>query len=217
MVNRFLDPLEESIITSLIGAATRSSSSPSCTGTPPASPIPAVQDCSSRSTSRGRRSSRIYMFVWMAKFGAAYGVRTGIHVGVDVMINRANDRRPRLVRPVRPDGRRALHAHRRQLRRAPSSGSDRHTIRCRPTSNCRSGSSTRASRLARTSCASASCSPRGPSMHRRAAARRPHAPRLQGRETKTDRVSTLPSPTCTRAQAGSAGMTGLVIFDCCSR
>ncbi|MES2166788.1 MAG: TRAP transporter small permease [Pseudomonadota bacterium] len=26
----------------------------------------------------------IYMFVWMAKFGAAYGVRTGIHVGVDV-------------------------------------------------------------------------------------------------------------------------------------
>jgi C4-dicarboxylate transporter DctQ subunit len=30
----------------------------------------------------------IYMFVWMAKFGAAYGVRTGIHVGVDVLVNR---------------------------------------------------------------------------------------------------------------------------------
>ncbi|MFZ1775264.1 MAG: TRAP transporter small permease [Rhizobiaceae bacterium] len=30
----------------------------------------------------------IYMFVWMAKFGAAYGVRTGIHVGVDVLIER---------------------------------------------------------------------------------------------------------------------------------
>src|SRR5674476_1022226 len=29
----------------------------------------------------------IYMFVWMAKFGAAYGVRTGIHVGVDVFVN----------------------------------------------------------------------------------------------------------------------------------
>jgi C4-dicarboxylate transporter DctQ subunit len=29
----------------------------------------------------------IYMFIWMAKFGAAYGVRTGIHVGVDVLIN----------------------------------------------------------------------------------------------------------------------------------
>ena len=30
----------------------------------------------------------IYMFVWMAKFGAAYGVRTGIHVGVDVLVNK---------------------------------------------------------------------------------------------------------------------------------
>lgn len=30
----------------------------------------------------------IYMFIWMAKFGAAYGVRTGIHVGVDVLINK---------------------------------------------------------------------------------------------------------------------------------
>jgi C4-dicarboxylate transporter DctQ subunit len=28
----------------------------------------------------------IYLFVWMAKFGAAYGVRTGIHVGVDVVV-----------------------------------------------------------------------------------------------------------------------------------
>ena len=32
----------------------------------------------------------IYMFIWMAKFGAAYGVRTGIHVGVDVLIKRLN-------------------------------------------------------------------------------------------------------------------------------
>src|SRR3977135_4025876 len=30
----------------------------------------------------------IYMFVWMAKFGAAYGVRTGIHVGGAVPGNR---------------------------------------------------------------------------------------------------------------------------------
>jgi C4-dicarboxylate transporter DctM subunit len=28
----------------------------------------------------------IIMFVWMAKFGAAYGVRTGVHVGVDVAL-----------------------------------------------------------------------------------------------------------------------------------
>src|SRR3974377_326632 len=38
----------------------------------------------------------IYMFVWMAKFGAAYGVRTGIHVGVDVLVNLLppNSRKP---------------------------------------------------------------------------------------------------------------------------
>lgn len=28
----------------------------------------------------------IVMFVWMAKFGAAYGVRSGVHVGVDVAL-----------------------------------------------------------------------------------------------------------------------------------
>lgn len=30
----------------------------------------------------------IFMVVWMAKFGAAYGVRTGIHVGVDLLVDR---------------------------------------------------------------------------------------------------------------------------------
>jgi C4-dicarboxylate transporter, DctQ subunit len=39
----------------------------------------------------------IYMFVWMAKFGAAYGVRTGIHVGVDVVVNMLSERKRRPV------------------------------------------------------------------------------------------------------------------------
>ena len=39
----------------------------------------------------------IYMFVWMAKFGAAYGVRTGIHVGVDVLVNQLDDKARRPV------------------------------------------------------------------------------------------------------------------------
>jgi len=39
----------------------------------------------------------IYMFVWMAKFGAAYGVRTGIHVGVDVLVNNLS---PQARRPM---------------------------------------------------------------------------------------------------------------------
>jgi TRAP-type C4-dicarboxylate transport system permease small subunit len=38
-----------------------------------------------------------YMFVWMAKFGAALGVRTGIHVGVDVFVNRLS---PAARKPV---------------------------------------------------------------------------------------------------------------------
>lgn len=37
----------------------------------------------------------IYLFVWMAKFGAAYGVRTGIHVGVDVLVVRLSKSRRR--------------------------------------------------------------------------------------------------------------------------
>lgn len=44
------------------------------------------------------QEATIYLFVWMAKFGAAYGVRTGIHVGVDVLINRlSEDNRSRFV------------------------------------------------------------------------------------------------------------------------
>nr|AAF72734.1 small integral membrane transport protein [Cereibacter sphaeroides] len=35
----------------------------------------------------------IILFVWMAKFGAAYGVRTGIHVGIDVLINKLDERK----------------------------------------------------------------------------------------------------------------------------
>jgi C4-dicarboxylate transporter DctQ subunit len=39
----------------------------------------------------------IYMFVWMAKFGAAYGVRTGIHVGVDVLVLALKPERRKMV------------------------------------------------------------------------------------------------------------------------
>ncbi|WP_298608793.1 TRAP transporter small permease [uncultured Thiothrix sp.] len=39
----------------------------------------------------------IILFVWMAKFGAAYGVRQGIHVGVDVLVNRLNPEKRRII------------------------------------------------------------------------------------------------------------------------
>jgi C4-dicarboxylate transporter DctQ subunit len=92
MINRFLDHLEEWLITFLIGAATviifvavvHRYLTGFATG--------AFQDALLRIDLAWAQELTIYMFVWMAKFGAAYGVRTGIHVGVDVAINSMNER-----------------------------------------------------------------------------------------------------------------------------
>jgi C4-dicarboxylate transporter, DctQ subunit len=86
MILRLLDRLEETLIASLMAAATlvifvavvhRYISG-----------IPVIQDFVLSWDFSWAQELCIYMFVWMAKFGAAYGVRTGIHVGVDVVINR---------------------------------------------------------------------------------------------------------------------------------
>ena len=88
---KYLDHLEEWIITFLMGAATliifvavvhRYAASAS---------IPGLQDWLLTLNLSWAQELTIIMFVWMAKFGAAYGVRTGIHVGVDVLINRLDD------------------------------------------------------------------------------------------------------------------------------
>jgi len=88
---KYLDHLEEIIITFLIGAATviifvavvhRYLSGFS---------IPGLQDWLLTINMSWAQELCIYMFVWMAKFGAAYGVRSGIHVGVDVIVNRLPD------------------------------------------------------------------------------------------------------------------------------
>jgi C4-dicarboxylate transporter DctQ subunit len=92
MVNRFLDHLEEWLITSLIGAATvvifvavlHRYATGFATG--------GLQDALLKLDFSWAQELCIYMFVWMAKFGAAYGVRTGIHVGVDVMINNISEK-----------------------------------------------------------------------------------------------------------------------------
>ena len=85
-MNKYLDHLEEWIITFLIGAATvvifvavahRYASS---------IPIPGLQDWLLTINLSWAQELCIYMFVWMAKFGAAYGVRHGTHVGVDVLV-----------------------------------------------------------------------------------------------------------------------------------
>ena len=85
---KYLDRLEEIIITFLIGAATLVIFAAVIHRYLSGLPIPGLQDWLLGINMAWAQELCIYMFVWMAKFGAAYGVRTGIHVGVDVLINR---------------------------------------------------------------------------------------------------------------------------------
>ena len=91
-MNKFLNHLEEWLITFLMGAATLiifvSVVHRYGTGVD----FPLLQDWLLSINMGWAQELTIIMFVWMAKFGAAYGVRTGIHVGVDVLINRMNDK-----------------------------------------------------------------------------------------------------------------------------
>ena len=92
---RLLDRLEETIIATLIGAATLlifvSVAHRFATGVGFLYPFMRRIDLS------WAQELCIFMFVWMAKFGAAYGVRTGIHVGVDVLVTRLNPAPRRLL------------------------------------------------------------------------------------------------------------------------
>jgi len=85
---KYLDHLEEWIITFLIGSATLVIFLAVAHRYLSGLPIPGMQDWLLGINMAWAQELCIYMFVWMAKFGAAYGVRTGIHVGVDVMVNR---------------------------------------------------------------------------------------------------------------------------------
>ena len=84
---KFLDRLEETIVATLIGAATVIIFLSVLHRYGAGLPIPIVQDWLISLNMSWAQEACIYMFIWMAKFGAAYGVRTGIHVGVDVFIN----------------------------------------------------------------------------------------------------------------------------------
>ncbi|UPU34444.1 TRAP transporter small permease [Geomonas paludis] len=88
---KYLDHLEEIIITFLIGAATVIIALAVGHRYLSGLPIPALQDWLLTINMSWAQELCIYMFVWMAKFGAAYGVRSGIHVGVDVLVTRLPD------------------------------------------------------------------------------------------------------------------------------
>jgi len=85
---KFLDHLEEWLITFLMGGATLIVFLAVLHRYGAGFAIPGVQDWLLSINMTWAQELTIIMFVWMAKFGAAYGVRTGIHVGVDVLINR---------------------------------------------------------------------------------------------------------------------------------
>ena len=88
---KYLDHLEEIIITFLIGMATVVVFVAVVHRYLSGVPIPGLQDWLLTINMSWAQELCIYMFVWMAKFGAAYGVRSGIHVGVDVIVNRLPD------------------------------------------------------------------------------------------------------------------------------
>jgi len=75
MFNRFLNHLEEWLISSFMAAATLVAFAAVVMRYTTGSGISWAQELT------------IYLFIWMAKFGAAYGVRTGIHIGVDFVVN----------------------------------------------------------------------------------------------------------------------------------
>jgi C4-dicarboxylate transporter, DctQ subunit len=85
---KYLDHLEEWIITFLMAAATLIIFVSIVHRYAAGLPIPGVQVWLIDLNLSWAQELCIYMFVWMAKFGAAYGVRSGIHVGVDVLVNR---------------------------------------------------------------------------------------------------------------------------------
>ncbi len=85
---KYLDHLEEIIISFLIAAATVVIFAAVLHRYFSGLPIPVLQNWLLTINMSWAQELCIYMFVWMAKFGAAYGVRTGIHVGVDVLAAR---------------------------------------------------------------------------------------------------------------------------------
>ncbi|MBF0184501.1 MAG: TRAP transporter small permease [Magnetococcales bacterium] len=83
---RFLDHLEEWLISVLMGVATLLIFAAVVHRY--ASGVPVLYPYLSQINLSWAQELCIYMFVWMAKFGAAYGVRTGVHVGVDLLVHK---------------------------------------------------------------------------------------------------------------------------------
>ena len=77
---RFLDHLEEWLISTLIAAATLLIFVSVLQRY--AATVPSLYPYFGKIDLSWAQELCIFMFIWMAKFGAAYGVRQGIHVGL---------------------------------------------------------------------------------------------------------------------------------------
>lgn len=94
---KWLDRLEETIITFLIAAATLIIFVAVVHRYASGWPLGAFQDFLLTIHLSWAQELCIILFVWMAKFGAAYGVRQGIHVGVDVLVIRLNPAKRHII------------------------------------------------------------------------------------------------------------------------
>ncbi|OQX02578.1 MAG: TRAP transporter small permease protein, partial [Thiothrix lacustris] len=97
---KWLDHLEEILITFLIAAATIVIFVAVVHRYASGFPLGAFQDFLLDINMGWAQELCIILFVWMAKFGAAYGVRQGIHVGVDVLVNRLSPDKQRIMTSV---------------------------------------------------------------------------------------------------------------------
>ncbi len=94
---KWLNRLEELLITTLIAAATLIIFVAVLHRYLSGLPLGAFQDALLKLNFSWAQELCIILFVWMAKFGAAYGVRQGIHVGVDVLVNRLSPEHRRIM------------------------------------------------------------------------------------------------------------------------
>lgn len=94
---KWLDRLEEILITFLIAAATLVIFVAVVHRYLSGIHLGAFQDFLLKINMSWAQELCIILFVWMAKFGAAYGVRQGIHVGVDVLVNRLGPEKRRFT------------------------------------------------------------------------------------------------------------------------
>ena len=103
-MNKLLDRFEEFIIAALMAVATTVIFVSVVHRYLSGYEIPGLQDWLLDMNFGWAQEFCIILFVWMAKFGAAYGVRTGIHVGVDILVEKLEGTKRRVITIIAMSG-----------------------------------------------------------------------------------------------------------------